>query len=120
MVSRKYLLNEHPDVIVNIIDGVNLERNLYLTTQLLDLGIPVVVAVNRMDVVRNKGDIIDVKGLSEALGAEVVEISALKRENLDGLMEAAKAAKDRYKKAISFTIPKWKRQRKIFATSPRQ
>lgn len=98
VVSRKYLLNEHPDVIVNIIDGVNLERNLYLTTQLLDLGIPVVVAVNRMDVVRNKGDIIDVKGLSEALGAEVVEISALKRENLDGLMEAAKAAKDRYKK----------------------
>ena len=106
VVSRKYLLNEHPDVIVNIIDGVNLERNLYLTTQLLDLGIPVVVAVNRMDVVRNKGDIIDVKGLSEALGAEVVEISALKRENLDGLMEAAKAAKDRYKKGHLVYDPK--------------
>ena len=98
VVSRKYLLNEQPDVIVNIIDGVNLERNLYLTTQLLDLGIPVVVAVNRMDVVRNKGDMIDREGLSKALGAEVVEISALKKENLDGLMEAARAASSRYEK----------------------
>ena len=90
VVSRKYLLNEKPEVIINIIDGVNLERNLYLTTQLLDLGIPVVVAVNRMDVVRNKGDVIDRSGLEEALGAPVVEISALKKENLDGLMEMAK------------------------------
>ena len=98
VVSRKYLLNEQPDVIVNIIDGVNLERNLYLTTQLLDLGIPVVVAVNRMDVVRNKGDMIDREGLSKALGAEVVEISALKKENMDGLMEAVKAASTRYEK----------------------
>ena len=90
VVSRKYLLNEKPEVIINIIDGVNLERNLYLTTQLLDLGIPVVVAVNRMDVVRNKGDVIDRSGLEEALGAPVVEISALKKENLDGLMEMTK------------------------------
>lgn len=89
VVSRKYLLNECPDVIINIIDGVNLERNLYLTTQLLDLDIPVVVAINRMDVVRSKGDMIDKEGLSKRLKAPVVEISALKKENLDGLMDAA-------------------------------
>ncbi|MDD7363652.1 MAG: ferrous iron transport protein B [Peptoniphilus sp.] len=92
VVSRKYLLNEHPDVIINIIDGVNLERNLYLTTQLLDLDIPVVVAVNRMDVVRAKGDVIDRKGLSKALKTPVVEISALKKENLDELMATAVGA----------------------------
>lgn len=118
VVSRKYLLNEKPEVIINIIDGVNLERNLYLTTQLLDLGIPVVVAVNRMDVVRNKGDVIDRSGLEEALGAPVVEISALKKENLDGLMEMAKKPTIPKRIITSTTTNTWKMRRKPFATSP--
>ena len=88
VVSRSYLVNEHPDVILNIVDGTNIERNLYLTTQLIELGIPVVVAVNMMDLVRKNGDVIDVKKMGEALGCQVVEISALKGE---GGMEAAEA-----------------------------
>ncbi len=89
VVSRNYLVGERPDAILNIIDGTNLERNLYLTTQLTELGIPVVVAVNMMDVVRKNGDKIDIKGLSEALGCPVIEISALKGT---GITEAAEAA----------------------------
>lgn len=89
VVARKYLLEEHPDVILNIIDGTNLERNLYLTTQLTELGIPVVLAVNMMDVVKKNGDKIDLKKLSEVIGCEAVGISALKG---DGIMEAAKKA----------------------------
>ncbi len=89
VVSRNYLVTERPDAILNIIDGTNLERNLYLTTQLTELGIPVVVAVNMMDVVRKNGDKIDFKELSRQLGCKVVEISALKNE---GIMEAAEAA----------------------------
>ena len=77
VVARNYLLKEKPDAILNIVDGTNLERNLYLTTQLLELGIPVVVAVNMMDVVNKNGDKIHVKKLAEELGCEVVEISAL-------------------------------------------
>ena len=89
VVARNYLIGQRPDAILNIIDGTNLERNLYLTTQLTELGIPVVVAINMMDVVRRNGDQINVAELSRELGCKVVEISALKG---DGVMEAAQAA----------------------------
>ncbi len=89
VVARNYLIHERPDAILNILDGTNLERNLYLTTQLTELGIPVVIAINMMDIVRKNGDKIDIQELSKALGCKVVEISALKG---DGIMEAAKAA----------------------------
>ena len=100
VVARNYLINERPDAILNIIDGTNLERNLYLTTQLTELGIPVVIAVNMMDVVRKSGDVINIAELSRQLGCKVVEISALKGE---GVMEAAKAAIDAAKGAK--TVP---------------
>ena len=89
VVARNYLIQERPDAILNIIDGTNLERNLYLTTQLMELGLPVVVAVNMMDVVRRSGDKLDTKKLSDILGCPVVEISALKG---DGVKDAAEAA----------------------------
>lgn len=89
VVARNYLIGERPDAILNIVDGTNLERNLYLTTQLTELGIPVVVAINMMDVVRKNGDRIDTGELSRALGCTVVEISALKG---DGTAAAAEAA----------------------------
>ncbi len=89
VVSRNYLIQDRPDAILNIIDGTNLERNLYLTTQLTELGIPVVIAINMMDVVKKNGDQINVKELSRQLGCAVVEISALKGT---GVMEAAEAA----------------------------
>ena len=89
VVARNYLITERPDAILNIIDGTNLERNLYLTTQLTELGIPVVIAINMMDVVRKNGDKINVDELSRELGCKIVEISALKGE---GIMEAAEAA----------------------------
>lgn len=91
VVARNYLITERPDAILNIIDGTNLERNLYLTTQLTELGIPVVVAINMMDVVRKSGDKINTAELSRELGCKVVEISALKGT---GIMEAAEAAID--------------------------
>ena len=91
VVARNYLVKERPDAILNIIDGTNLERNLYLTTQLMELGIPVVVAVNMMDVIRKNGDRLDTKKLAGTLGCEVVEISAIKG---DGVMEAAGRAAD--------------------------
>ena len=91
VVSRNFLMDEHPDAILNIVDGTNLERNLYLTTQLCELGIPVVVAVNMMDLVRKNGDTINLNALSKALGVKMVEISALKEE---GIMQAAEAAID--------------------------
>lgn len=75
-VARNYLVNEQPDAILNIIDGTNLERNLYLSTQLIEIGLPVVMAVNMMDLVKKNGDAIDVKKMVEELGCEVVEISA--------------------------------------------
>ncbi len=87
VVARNYLIDEKPDAILNIVDGTNLERNLYLTTQLTELGIPVVVAVNMMDVVRKKGDKINIKELSRALGCPVVEISALKGDGIDTAVE---------------------------------
>lgn len=89
VVARNYLIDEHPDAILNIVDGTNIERNLYLTTQLAELGIPVVIAINMMDIVRKNGDKIDIEKLSEAFGCPVVEISALKE---DGTIAAAEAA----------------------------
>ena len=100
VVARNYLIGERPDVILNIIDGTNLERNLYLTTQLTELGIPVVVAINMMDIVRKNGDKIDTAELGRQLGCKVVEISALKGT---GIMEAAEAAIDAAKNTK--TIP---------------
>ena len=89
VVARNYLIGERPDAILNIIDGTNLERNLYLTTQLTELGIPVVIAINMMDVVRKNGDQINTGELSRELGCQVVEISALKGT---GVKEAAEKA----------------------------
>lgn len=89
VVARNYLVGERPDAILNIVDGTNLERNLYLTTQLTELGIPVVIAVNMMDVVKKNGDKINVAELSRQLGCKIVEISALKGT---GIQEAAEAA----------------------------
>ena len=89
VVARNYLINERPDAILNIVDGTNLERNLYLTTQLTELGIPVVIAVNMMDIVRKNGDKINIEELSRSLGCKVMEISALKG---DGIMETAEEA----------------------------
>lgn len=100
VVARNYLLEERPDAILNIVDGTNLERNLYLTTQLTELGIPVVVAINMMDVVKKNGDKIHIAELSHALGCKVVEISALKGT---GIAEAAEAALEAAKGAA--TVP---------------
>ena len=102
VVARNYLVGERPDAIINLVDGTNLERNLYLTTQLLELGIPVVIAINMMDIVRKNGDIINVEALSKALGCEVVEISALKGT---GITEAAEKAIEAAKNN-SFKIPR--------------
>ena len=101
VVARNYLINERPDAILNIIDGTNLERNLYLTTQLTELGIPVVLAVNMMDIVQKNGDRIDTRELSRQLGCRIVEISALKET---GIVEAAEAAIDAAKNGK--TVPK--------------
>ena len=102
VVARGYLVNEKPDAILNIIDGTNIERNLYLTTQLIELGIPVVMAVNMIDLVRKNGDKIDLKKLSAELGCQAVEISALKGE---GTAEAAKAAVAAAKAAKTGELP---------------
>ncbi|MCI7691143.1 MAG: ferrous iron transporter B [Oscillospiraceae bacterium] len=104
VVARNYLIGERPDAILNIIDGTNLERNLYLTTQLVELGIPVVCAVNMMDVVRKNGDRINIEQLSDELGCKVVEISALKGT---GINEAANAAVEAAKSGEK-TIPQHK------------
>ncbi len=101
VVARNYLISERPNAILNIVDGTNLERNLYLTTQLTELGIPVVVAINMMDVVKKNGDKINIEQLSKELGCEVVEISALKGT---GIEEAAKKAVEAAKKSEP-TIP---------------
>jgi ferrous iron transport protein B len=101
VVARNYLIDERPDAVLNIIDGTNLERNLYLTTQLTELGIPVVVAVNMMDVVRKNGDKIDIAKLSRELGCPVVEISALKG---DGIPAAVEKAVEAARRAVP-TIP---------------
>ena len=89
VVAREYLVNEKPDAIINIVDGTNIERNLYLTTQLIELGIPTVVAVNMIDIVRKNGDKIDLKKLGEALGCEVMATSALKGEGSQAVAQRA-------------------------------
>lgn len=100
VVTRDFLIHEKPDVIINIVDATNIERNLYLTTQLVEIGIPLVIALNMMDVIKRNGDKIDVAKLSKALGCEIVETSALKGE---GIREAAERAVEiaRKKKAVS-------------------
>lgn len=95
VVARNYLLQERPEVILNIIDGTNIERNLYLTTQLMELGIPVILAVNMMDAVEKNGDIIDMKKLGDAFGTVAVPISALKGT---GIQKAAQLAVETAKK----------------------
>ena len=104
VVARNYLLKEKPDAILNIVDATNLERNLYLTTQCMELGIPVVIALNMMDIIEKNGDQISVKKLSEKLGVEIVEISALKGTGVD---KAAEAAINAAKKGIAPAAPKF-------------
>lgn len=102
MVARDYLVNEQPDAILNIVDGTNIERNLYLTTQLIELGLPVVVAVNMIDLVRKNGDSIDLEKLGATLGCKVVEISALKGE---GGLAAAQLAESLARKKLRGELP---------------
>ena len=87
IVTRDYLMSGQPDVVVNIVDATNLERNLYLTTQILDLGLPTVIALNMMDLVEKNGDVIDVTELSEKLGCPIVEISALRGRGTEQVIE---------------------------------
>ena len=101
VVSRNYLVGEKPDAIINIIDGTNLERNLYLTTQLTELGIPVIVAVNMMDLVKKNGEELDIDRLGKDIGCKVVEISALRGEGIDQLAQRAVAIA----KANKQTVP---------------
>ncbi|MBQ3499739.1 MAG: ferrous iron transport protein B [Clostridia bacterium] len=97
VVARNFLIGERPDVILNIVDGTSLERNLYLTTQLMEIGIPVVIAINMMDIVRKNGDKIDIETLEKKIGCRVVEISALKGTGIDEAAEAAIAAAQKKK-----------------------
>lgn len=108
VVARNYLITERPDAILNIVDGTNLERNLYLSTQLMELGIPVIMAVNMMDVVAKNGDVIKIRELSGQLGCEVVEISALKGT---GIREAAdKAVQIARKKSTGMPVHKFQKR----------
>lgn len=102
VVSRNFILDEKPDCVINVVDATNLERNLYLTTQLLEIDVPLVIALNMTDVVRRNGDLIDVKGLIDKIGVPVIEISALKLINLDEMMKEAyrEAQKKREGKTI--------------------
>ncbi len=104
VVARNYLIDERPDAILNIVDGTNLERNLYLTTQLAEIGIPIVVAINMMDVVKKSGDKIDTSALSRELGVKVIEISALKGEGVIVAAEAAIKAAESEKKVPVHTF----------------
>ena len=98
VVSREYLLKEKPDVIVNVVDASNIERNLYLSTQLSEIGIPMILALNMMDIVEKNNDSIDIVKLSQSLDCPVVEISALKGKNIDKVIELSiKRAKDPHK-----------------------
>ena len=102
VVSRNFILDEHPDAIINIIDATNLERNLYLTTQLLEMNVPMILALNMMDLLKKNQEVIDVKALENKLGIPVVEISALKEENLDTLMQKAyEMAKNKTRKTFT-------------------
>lgn len=117
VISRNYLLHESPDAIINLIDGTNLERNLYLTTQILEIGLPVVVVVNMMDLVRKNGDKIDMKKLSEQLGCPVLETSALKGQGVKEAAEKAILAAKENKKptAVTFSDSIEKTLQKIIA-----
>ena len=96
VIARNYIIDEKPDCVINIVDATNLERNLYLTTQLMEIDVPLVVAINMMDILNKNGDKLDIKLLQEKLGIPCVEVSALKEENLDELMEVAyKASKEK-------------------------
>ena len=95
VVARNYLINERPDAIINIVDGTNIERNLYLSTQIMELGIPVIMAVNMMDIVEKSGDRIHIDKLSKRLGCEAVEISALKGTGIDKAVAKAISAAQR-------------------------
>ena len=110
VVARGYLVNEKPNAILNIVDGTNIERNLYLTTQLIELGLPVTVAVNMIDLVRKNGDEIDLQKLSQALGCTVVEMSALKKvgsqEAAEAAVQAAQAVRTRELPHVS-PFPAW-------------
>lgn len=101
VIARNFILDEKPDLIINIVDATNLERNLYLTTQLLEIGVPIVVALNMMDAVERKGDKINSKILEDALAVPVVEISALKEKGIKELMDKAYAASKRKRDAVS-------------------
>ena len=101
VISRNYILDEKPDCVINIVDATNLERNLYLTTQLMEIDVPIVVALNMMDLVEKNGDKIDVKKLQENLGLPVIEISALKENNLENLMKAAVEEANKSRKGIT-------------------
>lgn len=105
VIARNYLLHEHPDVVLNIVDASNLERNLYLTTQLMEMGIPMVVALNMMDVVDKSGDSIDAQKLSKLLGCPVVPICATKAKGIDDLMRAVESAAENRPNAISYDGP---------------
>ncbi len=100
VVSRDYLLKEKPEAVINLVDATNIERNLYLTSQVLEVGIPVVIALNMMDVIKKRGDRIDVKKLSAELGCEIVETSALREEGLDKVVESAKRLAQSHKTYI--------------------
>ena len=89
VISRNYIIDEKPDCVINIVDATNLERNLYLTTQIMEIDVPIVVALNMMDAVKKNGDRLDAKKLERALGVPVVEISALRSEGIQELMECA-------------------------------
>lgn len=104
VVAREFLLNETPDAIINIVDGSNIERNLYLTTQLMELGIPVIIAVNMMDIVAKNGDILDVDKMSDVLGCEVVTITALKSQGVDALVKKAISASKVKKSGVSYRL----------------
>ena len=101
VISRKFIVDDKPDCVINIVDATNLERNLYLTTQVLEMNVPVVIALNMMDVVERNGDKIDVEALEKAIGVPVVAISAQKQTNLDSLMEIAYAASKKERKGTS-------------------
>ena len=107
VIARDYILNERPDALINIVDGTNLERNLYLTTQVIDLDIPMVVAINMKDVLEKRGERLDLKNMENDLGIKVIEISASKKENLDTLIDGIKGAQSpKVKKYMSEDIEK--------------
>ena len=101
IVSRNYVIDEKPDCVINIVDATNLERNLYLTTQLMEIDVPIIIALNMMDVVQKKGDMIDAKTLEKKIGLPVVEISALKRTGIDELMKRAFAVSKEKRKGVT-------------------